>query len=30
MEHLELHREEITGLYNRELEKKNSRNLMDF
>lgn len=30
MEHLELHREEITGLYKRELEKKNSRNLMEF
>jgi hypothetical protein len=30
MEHLKLHREEITELYSRELEKKNSRNLMDF
>lgn len=29
-EHLEAHREEITELYNRELEKKNSRNLMEF
>jgi hypothetical protein len=30
MEHLETHREEITDLYNRELEKRNGRNLMEF
>jgi hypothetical protein len=30
MEHLETHREEITELYNRELERRNGRNLMEF
>ena len=30
MEHLEAHREEITELYNRELERRNSKNLMEF
>jgi hypothetical protein len=30
MEHLEAHREEITELYNRELERRNGRNLMEF
>jgi hypothetical protein len=30
MEHLETHREEITELYNRELEKRNGKNLMEF
>jgi hypothetical protein len=30
LEHLETHRDEITELYNRELEKKNRRNLMEF
>jgi hypothetical protein len=30
LEHLETHRDEITDLYNRELEKKNRRNLMEF
>jgi hypothetical protein len=30
MEHLETHREEITELYNRELEKRNGENLMNF
>jgi hypothetical protein len=30
LEHLETHREEIIELYNRELEKKNRRNLMEF
>jgi hypothetical protein len=30
LEHLETHREGITELYNRELEKKNRRNLMEF
>jgi hypothetical protein len=30
MEHLETHRDEITELYNRELEKKNGKNLMEF
>jgi hypothetical protein len=30
MEHLETNKEEITELYNRELEKKNSKKLMDF
>jgi hypothetical protein len=30
LEHLETHREEITELYNRELEKKNRKNLMEF
>ena len=30
MEHLEAHREEITELYNRELEKRNGKNLMEF
>ncbi|MDR3262131.1 MAG: DUF3408 domain-containing protein [Tannerella sp.] len=30
MEHLEMHREEITDLYNRELSKRNGRNLMGF
>jgi len=30
MEHLETHREEITELYNKELEKKNGKNLMEF
>jgi hypothetical protein len=30
MEHLETHKEEITELYNRELEKKNGKNLMEF
>jgi hypothetical protein len=29
-EHLETHRDEITELYNRELEKKNRRNFMEF
>jgi hypothetical protein len=30
MEHLETHREEITELYNRELERRNGKNLMEF
>jgi hypothetical protein len=30
LEHLETHRDEITELYNREMEKKNRRNLMEF
>jgi hypothetical protein len=30
LEHLETHRDEITELYNRELEKKNRRNFMEF
>jgi hypothetical protein len=30
MEHLETHRDEITELYNRELERKNGKNLMEF
>ena len=30
MEHLEAHREEITELYNRELERRNGKNLMEF
>jgi hypothetical protein len=30
LEHLETHRDEITELYNSELEKKNRRNLMEF
>jgi hypothetical protein len=29
-EHLETHRDEITELYNREPEKKNGKNLMEF
>jgi hypothetical protein len=30
LEHLETHRDEITELYNSELEKKNRRNFMEF
>jgi hypothetical protein len=30
MEHLETHREEIAELYNRELEKRSGKNLMEF
>jgi hypothetical protein len=30
MEHLETHKEEIAELYNRELEKRNGKNLMEF
>lgn len=30
MEHLETHRDEITELYNMELERKNGKNLMEF
>jgi hypothetical protein len=30
MEHLETHREEITELYNREPERRNGKNLMEF
>ncbi|MDR2385097.1 MAG: DUF3408 domain-containing protein [Tannerella sp.] len=30
LEHLETHRDEITELYNRELERKNRKNLIEF
>jgi len=30
MEHLETHKEEITEMYSRELEKKNGKNLIEF